>query len=174
MTNKQLNLGTDLENIDPVDELRYEPLEIKFINVQFIGAIISYLFFLALPFLLLLTEGFNYRTHVIIGAEFVILVTAVINLWLLPKAYAYKGFAIREHDITYRSGIIFPSIVTIPFCKIQQVSIQQSPIARIFGLYSVDVVNGAQLLSETNIPGLSQERANQLKELLTAKITSKK
>ena len=174
MTNKQLNLEIDLENIDPVDELHYEPLERKFINVQFIGTTISYLFLLALPFFLLLTEEFNYRTHLIIGAECVILVAALINLWILPKAYAYKGFAIREHDITYRSGIIFPSIVTIPFCKIQQVSIQQSPIARIFGLYSVDVVNGAQLLAETKIPGLSEDRADQLKALLTTRINAEK
>ena len=87
-------------------------------------------------------------------------------LLLLPKACAYKGFAIREHDITYRTGIIFPSVTTVPFCKIQQVSIRQNPVSRFFGLYSVAVVNGAQLMTETAIPGLTRERAEEIKAFL--------
>lgn len=170
MSNKQINL----EDTDRIDQLNYEPLEPKYIKVQFISTILTYLILLALPFFFLLTEDFNYQTELMIITECVILLAGVINLWFLPKAYAYKGFAIREHDITYRSGIIFPSTVTIPFCKIQQVSIQQNPIGRIFKLYSVDIVNGAQLLAETNIPGLTEERANKIKTLLVERVKDEK
>ena len=83
-----------------------------------------------------------------------------------PKAYAYKGYAVREHDITYRSGIVFPKTVTIPFCKVQQVSVRQNPVSRMFGLYAVDVVSGAQMLAETVIPGLTREKAEEIKSLL--------
>ena len=85
---------------------------------------------------------------------------------ILPKAYAYKGYAVREHDITYRSGIVFPKTVTIPFCKVQQVSVRQNPVSRMFGLYAVDVVSGAQTLAETVIPGLTREKAEEIKSLL--------
>ena len=71
---------------------------------------------------------------------------------LIPKACAFMGFALREHDITWRTGIIFPSVTTIPFCKIQQVSIRQNPVSRLFGLYSVHIVNGAQMMADTAIP----------------------
>ena len=77
---------------------------------------------------------------------------------------------IREHDITYRSGIIFPSVTTVPFCKIQQVSIRQNPVSRLFGLYSVAVVNGAQLMTETAIPGLTRERAEEIKAFLIERV----
>lgn len=166
MSNKQLNV----DDIDCVDQLNYEPLERKYIKVQIIGAIFIYILLLALPWFILLANEFNHRTTLLVVMESVILIVGVINLCLLPKAYAYKGFAIREHDITYRSGIFFPSVVTIPFCKIQQVSIQQSPISRIFNLYSVDVVNGAQMLAETSIPGLTEKKANEIKTLLTERI----
>lgn len=99
-----------------------------------------------------------------------LLLALVINILFLPKAYAYKGFAIREHDITYRSGIIFPSVITVPFCKIQQVGVRQTPIARIFGLYAVDIVNGAQLLAKVTIPGLKEKRANEIKALILERI----
>ena len=170
MSNKQLNL----ETVDRIDELHYEPLEPRYTSVQLIGAVIIYLILLGLPFFLLLAEEFPYRVHLLLVLECLILLIGGINLWLLPKAYAYKGFAIREHDITYRSGIIFPSVVTIPFCKIQQVSIQQSPLSRLFRLYSVDIVNGAQLLSGISIPGLTEEKANEIKNLLTEKIKDEK
>lgn len=160
------NLQINLDNIDRVERLTYEPLQHKFIQVQFLSTLLSYVLLLGLPFFLLLMEDFNYRTEIIIIAELIIVLAASVNLWILPHAYKYKGFAIREHDITYRSGIIFPSVVTIPFCKIQQVSIRQNPISRLFGLYTVDIVNGAQLLAETHIPGLSEQRANEIKALL--------
>lgn len=91
---------------------------------------------------------------------------ALVNLMLLPKAYSYKGYAVREHDITYRSGIIFPKTVTVPFCKVQQVSIRQNPVTKMFGLYAVTIVNGAQILAETVIPGLTREKAEEIKSLL--------
>lgn len=103
-------------------------------------------------------------------AESVLLAAAAVNMLFLPKAYAYKGFAIREHDITYRSGIIFPKTVTIPFCKVQQVSVRQTPVTRMFGLYAVDIVNGAQFLAETTIPGLTKEKADRIKALLIERI----
>mgnify|MGYP000777239044 FL=1 len=66
----------------------------------------------------------------------------------------------------YKRQIIFLSVTSIPFCKIQQVSIRQNPLSRIFGLYVIDIVNGAQLLSEISIPGLTEERANEIKAII--------
>ena len=119
-----------------------------------------------LPLFLLLTDEFDGRNLIVICAEAVLLAAGLVNLSILPKAYAYKGYAVREHDITYRSGIVFPKAVTIPFCKIQQVSIRQNPVSRMFGLYAVDIVNGAQMLAETVIPGLTREKAEEIKSLL--------
>ena len=155
MTNRQLNF----ENIDKVENLNYTPLEKKYLKVQTVKTL-----------LFLLAEEFAYRVVTTIGIECVFLTAMIVNLFLLPKAYSYKGFAIREHDITYRSGIIFPSVITIPFCKIQQVSIRQNPITRIFGLYAIDIVNGAQMLEATSIPGLTEEKANDIKALIIESI----
>ena len=130
MSNQQIHL----ENITEVDQLNYEPLEPKYIKVQFIVTLLTYLILSGLSFFILLADKFTYRIELLVLVECLILLGATINLWMLPKAFAYKGFALREHDITYRSGIFFPSVVTIPFCKIQQVSIQQNPISRLLGL----------------------------------------
>ena len=129
-----------------------------------------YLGLMAVSLFLLCAEGFAYRYAATIIVECGLLVASVVNLLILPKAYNYKGFVIREHDITFRSGIIFPSVITVPFCKIQQVSVCQNPVTRLFGLYSVDLVNGAQLLATIRIPGLTEERADKVKALVIESI----
>lgn len=162
MTNRQFNF----ENIHRVENLTYEPLEKKYINVQVVGTVLTYIGMMLLVLFILLVEKLSYRTFIVAGMEGLLLCSAIINLILLPKAYAYKGFAFREHDITYRSGLFFPTIVTIPLCKVQQVSIQQNPISKIFGLYSIAIVNGAQFEAETVIPGLMKARADEMKTII--------
>ena len=97
------------------------------------------------------------------------------GVWLdgdSPRARKICAIGVRSshyvtmHDITYRSGLFFPTIVTIPLCKVQQVSIQQNPISKIFGLYSIAIVNGAQFEAETVIPGLTKARADEMKIII--------
>ena len=167
MTNRQLTLS----GIDRVEDLHFTPLEKSYLKAQLIKTSLAYLALMALTLSLLAWETFSYRHQVTVAAECVWLAMLVANLFLLPKAVAYKGFAIREHDITYRSGIIFPSVTTVPFRKIQQVSIRQNPVTRLFGLYAVDIVNGAQSMSSISIPGLTARTAEEIKALVTKKLS---
>ena len=170
MTNRQI----DLEGVDRVGELVYEHLEPKYVRVQTVLAVMGYLCVTLVPLGLLFVNEFPYRTMLIIVIEAILLLLAGVNIWFVPKAYSYKGFAIREHDISYRSGLIFPKTITVPFCKIQQVNVGQGFVPRLFGLYEIDVVNGAQMLSSLVIPGLTAARANEIKELIMQKVKDEK
>ena len=154
MTNRQL----DMENIDRVDNLVYTPLEKRYLKARIAGTVLAYAGLMVLPLFILLAEDLKGRGTIIACAESLLALAALIC--------AFMGFALREHDITWRTGIIFPSVTTIPFCKIQQVSIRQNPVSRLFGLYSVHIVNGAQMMADTVIPGLAREKADEVKELL--------
>mgnify|MGYP000726175578 FL=1 len=162
MTNRQLIL----EDIDKVENLTFVPLEKDYLKVQFVSTVLAWLGLMLLPLFLLFWEEAGVRNIVLISVEAILAAAAAVNLLILPKAFAHKGFAVREHDITYRSGIVFPSVTTVPFCKIQQVSLRQNPVSRLFGLYAVDIVNGAQMQAETVIPGLTREKAEEMKSLL--------
>ena len=162
MTNRQISL----DNIDRVENLAFAPLEKKYLKAHTAATALAWLGLMLLPLFILLADELDGRSLIVICAEAVLLAAGLVNLAILPKAYAYKGYAVREHDITYRSGIVFPKTVTIPFCKVQQVSVRQNPVSRMFGLYAVDVVSGAQMLAETVIPGLTREKAEEVKSLL--------
>ncbi|MCM1349367.1 MAG: PH domain-containing protein [Firmicutes bacterium] len=162
MTNHQINL----EEITPVEALAFEPLDKKYCQAHCVGVALLYIILMGAAALILLTD-FDWLFYI---AEAALILTAIINLSLLPKAYHFKGYALREHDISYRTGIIFPKITTVPFSRVQQISTTQSPVSRLFKLYSVDVVNGAQTVSDLSIPGLTRDTAEKLKNLVTEKI----
>lgn len=162
MSNHQVNLN----NIDRVEQLSYEPVCNNYKRVQIANAIITYSIFAAMGLFLLLADS----PWWCIAAEILIVGCCIVNLIILRDAYRYKGYAMREHDISYRSGVIFPKITTIPLSRVQQVSVRQGPVSRYFGLSTVNIVNGAQGLSSLDIPGLHKEDAEKIKTFITGKL----
>ena len=120
MTNRQISL----DNIDRVENLAFVPLEKKYLKAHTAATALAWLGLMLLPLFIFLADELEGRNLIVICAEAVLLVAGLVNLAILPRAYTYKGYAVREHDITYRSGIVFPKTVTIPFCKVQQVSVR--------------------------------------------------
>lgn len=111
--------------------------------------------------------------RIIIIAESVLAAAFALNTVLVHKIYRVRGYALRDRDISYRKGLFFTSVTTIPFCKIQQVSIRMNPLSRIFGLYYLDVINGSQSVANLiSIPGLSRDKAERIKLLLIDKADS--
>ncbi|MDE5660605.1 MAG: PH domain-containing protein [Muribaculaceae bacterium] len=164
MSNRRLDLGAT----DPVDELRFEPVSPKYRSVQIISAAIAYS--LTAAFALLLLE---LPTPLwCVAAEAAIVLAFLINLIILRKAYLVKGYALREHDITYRSGVIFPKTTTVPFSRVQQVSISRNPVSKLFNLCALDIVNGAQGLSSLTVKGLTPEKAETIKSIITRRLNN--
>lgn len=162
MTNTQFYLNEIKNVIDTVEDLQYEPIDRKYQIVQIVLTLSGYLVLATSALLLLLLDNCLW----FFLAEGIILIAMSINFIIVRKAWIFKGFALREYDISYRSGIIFPIITTIPYNRMQQVSVKQNPVSKFFNLYSVEVVNGAQAMSSLTIPGLTEERANQIKNIV--------
>lgn len=156
----------NLECIAPIAQIEFEPLNVKYKKVQVIGISLTYFVLMCLCLFLLLADSIWWC----ITAEIVLALALIINLSIVSQAYQIKGYALREHDITYRSGFIFTKITTIPYSRIQQVTIKQNPISKICHLYTVEIVNAAQGLSSLNIPGLPESTSKQIKNLLTEKL----
>lgn len=161
MSNQQICIEDIIADVRPVDELQYERIDRKYRNVQMILTALGYLLLGGAALFLLLLDNCIWC----ITAECVIAVSFAVNMFILRKAWEFKGYALRERDITYRSGVVFPKTITIPYVRLQQVSVKQNPVSKIFGLYAVEIVNGAQGMASLTIPGLPEERANQIKDI---------
>lgn len=164
LSNQQIETDTT----DKIDNLHFHPVSSKYRSVQFAYATIAYILLASLALSLLLADN----TWWCIAVEVAIAFSFIINLAILREAYRFKGYALREHDITYRSGVIFPNTTTIPFNRVQQVSISQNPVTKFFGLCAIDVVNGAQGFSSLVIHGIPTADADAIKSIITQKINT--
>lgn len=162
MENRQIWLN----DIEPVEALSFEKIENSYMKVIMARLVIVYFVLMGCALFILMLDT-PYDTALLVATECLLATAFAVNAVLVRKIYDFKGFALRNKDISYRSGIFFESVTTIPFSKIQQVSTRMNLVSRFFSLYYVDVINGSQdVMSRLTIPGLSAEKAEQLKSLL--------
>jgi membrane protein YdbS with pleckstrin-like domain len=101
---------------------------------------------------------------------------AAAALWFLAGLavawfeFPYRGWLLREHDVSFRRGIIGRSITTVPFSRVQHVAVSRSGVSRAFGLASVDLFTAGSGIADLSIPGLELGQAERLREHVLAVI----
>lgn len=100
--------------------------------------------------------------------------SALTGLFILlaAKGYDYEGYAVREKDILYKSGIFFRSTLIIPFNRVQHCEIEHGPVDRLFGLAELSLFTAGGSSSDLSIPGLNQEKASALKNFITNRVAA--
>ena len=95
--------------------------------------------------------------------------SVLFSLILVLKIAGFKKrkYAIREKDISYKKGIFFRSLTTVPFNRIQHVEIDQAPISRFFGLAALSVFTAGDSSDDLKINGLLKKEAKQIKEFIS-------
>ncbi|MDK2762431.1 MAG: PH domain-containing protein [Alteromonas macleodii] len=97
-------------------------------------------------------------------------IVAVGSLWALYHFFADVRifYAIREQDISKQSGLIFRKLSCQPILRVQHVEVNRGPLDRWAGLASLQVFSAGGEMHTFEIPGLSIERAEQLREFILA------
>lgn len=90
--------------------------------------------------------------------------------FLLIVGFSRRKYALRDKDITYKSGVIIKKITTVPFSRIQHVEIDEKPLSRMFGLASISVYTAGDSSDDLGIKGIRKEEALRIKEFISSKI----
>ncbi len=77
-----------------------------------------------------------------------------------------KSYALREQDLSYRSGLIFRKTVSQPMLRIQHVELKRGPIDRRVGLAKLQVFSAGGALHTFEIPGLPLETAENIRQFI--------
>ncbi len=93
----------------------------------------------------------------------VLLALVALAAWLQWLEINRLGYLIRDHDFSYRSGVISRTVTTVPFARVQHVSIDRGPVARAFGLATLNLRTAG---SGVVVPGVDHETAQRLKNLV--------
>ncbi|WP_232820380.1 PH domain-containing protein [Brachybacterium sp. YJGR34] len=90
----------------------------------------------------------------------------VQSLALTPRRVRAIGYHDGEDELTIASGIMFRTVSSIPYGRVQSVKIDEGPVDRRYGLAQLSVSTAAGG-STVTLPGLPKEEAERLRTLLT-------
>lgn len=103
----------------------------------------------------------NPITPLLIGGAVTLIALASAVIALLERRVA--AYLLREHDVSFRSGVISRQVATIPLARVQHVSVNRGPIEQALNLATL-AVNSAG--TDLAIPGLSPDQAELLKQFI--------
>lgn len=95
-----------------------------------------------------------------------LLLIATFYVFVTVKGFRYKGYLLREHDISYRTGYIFRSTTTVPLVRIQHSEVTQGPLQRLFDLATVKIYTAGGQQSDLSVPGLLPAEAFKLRDFI--------
>jgi uncharacterized protein len=90
----------------------------------------------------------------------------LIRLALVERTWRSWGYVEREDDLYITHGVLFRSLVAVPYGRMQLVEVASGPLERAFGLATV-TLKTASVETNATIPGLPPEEASRLRDRLT-------
>ncbi len=100
------------------------------------------------------------------GIAFVVIIATASIL-----SYLFFRYQIREDSILIRQGVIKKKQLDIKFERIQGINIKQNPVYRALGLVTISFDTAGSAASEGNLPAVTREFANALRERIGNKTT---
>ena len=88
------------------------------------------------------------------------------SLLFTPRRVRAIGYLDGDEELTIASGIMFRSVHSIPYGRVQSVKIDEGPVDRRYGLAKLTVATANGSTSVT-LPGLPKQEAERLRTLLT-------
>jgi membrane protein YdbS with pleckstrin-like domain len=88
----------------------------------------------------------------------------------IELGWPWRGYALRMHDVVYRSGLIFRDLKVCPFNRIQNCSLSRGPLDRRYGVATLVLYTAGSNGADLRLPGLPYESAESIREFLLNRI----
>ena len=165
-----INAEIDLASLPAVESVQLQPISRKYLQLlriewlitAIVLAVIATLLILFLPYW---KENFHWAW---LAGSYLLLMG--LYYFLLEKAFPYKAFAVREHDVIFQKGWIVRKTKICPYNRIQNCSLQSGPLERKYGLASLLLYTAGSEGADMRIPGLVKEEAEQLRHFILSRI----
>jgi len=99
------------------------------------------------------------------------LVLLSIKFSFIQLGFPNKGYAIRQKDLHYRTGYLTHKTISVPFNRIQHVEIRQGFISKMLDLAILKIYTAGNSAHDLSIKGISLEMAEDIKQVITSKVT---
>jgi len=130
----------------------------------------------------LLSAGIAFGVLAVVGVVFLVLfghwwpwilvgVAAALALWtvlVVPRQVRAIGYAERDDDLLIRKGIMFRTLVVVPYGRMQYVDVQAGPLARRLRIAQIQL-HTASASTDATIDGLEPAEAERLRDRLASR-----
>lgn len=161
------------ETIDVTSLPRYEEVTLRKLHPNYWKVVLinNFIVFLVLGIILAFSAYFVEEVTQNFFPIVLLFFTIVVITYILVRiGYRKKGYAFRNHDVIYRSGIISTNTMVIPYNRVQHVALHEGFIARFFDLATVEIFTAGGNSSDLEIHGIEKSQAEDIKQLLMGKI----
>lgn len=163
-------INEQVHQIPAAEDQELIPVEAGYLKVLRIQWLIGIVILAMAAAAIIYFSPFFKKTANGIGVIAFWLLIAVCWYFLMHKSFYKKAYAIRSHDITYRSGWLIENLRTTPFSRVQHSNVVSGPIDRKFGLASLIIYTAGTGGADIKIPGLTAEKANDIKEWINKRV----
>ena len=80
-----------------------------------------------------------------------------------------RGYAVRERDIAFKSGLLWRTVTVVPFNRVQHAATGSGLLDRNFGLATLTVFTAGGSGGDLHIAGLGADRAERLRVYVVSK-----
>lgn len=166
------NTSIDTRRLPQFEAVSFQPLENDYKKVLFFNIAVFALILIAIFSVFLLINPDLLTGMVLISAIFGIVVVIALTFLFGLLSLRKKGYAFRQHDVLFKSGIISTTITIIPYNRVQHVALHQGPVSRKLDLAAIEIFTAGGSGSDIRIAGIRKDDAEKIKQLVMAKLIS--
>lgn len=170
---ESLALTDPSETADLFEPGRYTRLDPRSLKLEYYRSIISTVVIgvICTAGTLVLTTLFPWTLWLNVAIAVCVLVACVWGIVVYDRrAFAVAGYRLDDRILAIRGGVWWKRVRLVPLTRVQHVDISVGPIQRKFGLATLQLHTAAAGMSAIELPGLSLETAEQMRDLLLARL----
>jgi membrane protein YdbS with pleckstrin-like domain len=164
------NSQVELERLPQLQEVNLKPLQRNYLKAQMLFSLIWILILLVIICIIFIAlPEWSQKKILLLIATPVFVIIGILPLIITYFGYFRKGYAIRQRDILYKTGLFWRKTVVLPFIRIQHSEVTHGPIDRMYGLASLKLFTAGGSTSDLSVPGLLDAEAHRLKDFIAQK-----
>ncbi|WP_065187781.1 PH domain-containing protein [Shewanella woodyi] len=158
------------EPLPPAQWLGFDQTPLTLVESRYYTQVLIETSVAALLFITLLTSfliiGAEMPLHIIaIIVPALVLIAATIT-WLRVSHAKSIAYGVCEHELLMQKGIIWFKRISLPYTRLQHISLSQGPIERKFNLRTLKCFSAGSGSAEIELPGLESKAAEKLRQHL--------
>lgn len=165
-----LNTEIDPSTLPAMEDLNLRPISPDYLKILRIEWFITSIILAAIAVVLvLITDGMDETLTMILVTG--VLIFLVGFYWITQeKAFPFRAYSVREHDIVSQSGWIVRTVKICPLNRVQNCSIHVGPLERKYGLATLSLFTAGSSGADLKIPGLQAEEAEAIRKFVLTRI----